>query len=65
MSDIRINIPETLGLSEDQIKLLHEKFQSDLIEILRVKEAGNVLAQARPELQKVTETITRLILVDK
>jgi hypothetical protein len=65
MADIRIEIPDTLGLSEDHIRLLREKFQSDVVEILNVKEAGNVLARAQPQLQKVQETITRLIMVDK
>jgi hypothetical protein len=65
MADIRIDIPDTLGLSEEQLKLLREKFQSDVIEILRAKPAGNVLAQARPEVQAVAQTMYKFILVDK
>jgi hypothetical protein len=65
MAEIRIDIPEAVGLSEDQVTQLREKFRSDLVETLLSKDTGDVLAQARPELKLVKETISKLVAVEK
>lgn len=65
MAELRIDIPSTLGLSEEQINQLQEKFRSDLVEVLRLKDPGDVVAQRKPELKLVTETISKLVYVEK
>ena len=64
MADTQGDIPATLGLSDDQIKQLREKFRSDVVEMLHLKDAGDILARAKPQIVRKTQTIQEIIFVD-
>jgi hypothetical protein len=53
MAEIEIRIPDNLGLSEDELKQLREKLQSQLVETMRVTQAQAVAGAKDVEKTKV------------
>jgi hypothetical protein len=66
MAQVRIEIPKSLGISEEQQKQLQEKFANQLVETLRGTETAEALAMAKaqvvPKHEKV-ETVP-VVVVD-
>lgn len=66
MAQIRIEIPKSLGLTDEQQKQLQEKFANQLVETLRGTETAEAMALAKaqvvPKHEKV-ETVP-IVIVD-
>jgi hypothetical protein len=63
MADIKISIPQSLGLTEDQQKQLKERFQNTLVETLRHRADTEELAAARPKVKVVPEVVHPEVVV--
>jgi len=64
MPELKIQIPENLGLSEEQIKRLEEGFQNQIANILKDSQA-KATAIARPQImfQHEISTVGKAIQV--
>ena len=64
MSEIRVEIPASLGLSDDEVTRLREAFRNQVAGVLSGTQATQAGVRARPQLvskaQLVPQTVTEI-----
>jgi hypothetical protein len=63
MAQIKIEIPKSLGLTEDQQAKLQEKFANQLIETLQGTETAEAIARAKAQVVPKHETVKTVPVV--